>query len=163
MYADQKFCCAADPLKPSRRIPMLVRRTFVRGLFALALTVALMPALTARAEDKAADASGTWKWSAPGRDGQTREVTLKLKQEGDKLTGTITGFGGNENEITDGKIEGDKISFKVTRKRQDREITISYTATLAGDTLKGKSEMTSRDGQTRTREFEAKRTAAPTA
>ena len=45
---------------------------------------------TARAEDKAGP-TGTWTWSVT-RNGQTRESTLKLKLEGDKLTGASVGI-----------------------------------------------------------------------
>ncbi|WP_428938805.1 hypothetical protein [Fontivita pretiosa] len=113
-------------------------------------------------EKKAPDVSGTWKWTVQGRDGQSREIVLKLKQEGQTLTGTLLGFGNTEVPISDGKISDDgQISFKVVRKREDREFTTNYTAKLEGDVLKGKSEMTTADGQTRTREFEATRVKEP--
>src|ERR1043165_1415374 len=82
-----------------------------------------------RAADKKADVNGTWSWTMQGRGGQggnananatPRKVTLKLKADGDKLTGTIAqpmggrgGQGGGgaaaaprETEISDGKIKG---------------------------------------------------------
>src|SRR5207247_2240543 len=53
-----------------------------------------------------ADATGTWKWTATFN-GQTRDSTLKLKQEGDKLTGVYVGGQSNtETPIEDGKISG---------------------------------------------------------
>ena len=72
-------------------------------------------ALSAQAADKKIDPAGTWTWSAPGRDGNTREVTLKLKLDGEKLTGTISGRQ-NDSPIEDAKISGDDISFKVVRE-----------------------------------------------
>jgi hypothetical protein len=112
----------------------------------------------ARADDKKADATGTWSWETKGRDGTTRETTLKLKQDGDKLTGTISGRDGKETEIKDGTVKGDEISFKVTRTSQSgQENTTSYTATVSGDSIKGKAESAGNNGQTRSRPFEAKR------
>ena len=35
--------------------------------------------------------TGTWKWTLATQSGQTIESSLKLKQEGDKLTGTFIG------------------------------------------------------------------------
>ena len=37
----------------------------------------------------AADPTGTWTGDQPGRDGNTYNITLKLKADGAKLTGTI--------------------------------------------------------------------------
>jgi hypothetical protein len=110
----------------------------------------------------AADATGTWKYSTPGRGNNAtpREVTLKLKQDGEKLTGTVSMGGGQngptETEITDGKIKDGELSFKVTRKRQNNEITSNYTGKLDGDVIKGKVE-TNFNGNNRSTEFEAKR------
>ena len=137
---------------------MLTRRNAFIGLFAAVLLMTGL-APTARAAD---DATGTWKWSTPGRNnGPARETTLKLKQDGEKLTGTIMmGGGGNnapaETEIAEGKIKDGELSFKVTRKRQNNEITSNYTGKLAGDAIKGKVE-TNFNGTPRTTEFEAKR------
>jgi hypothetical protein len=116
------------------------------------------PAAPAAPAATAASATGTWKWETPGRNGgQPMTTTLKLKQDGEKLTGTISGRNGTETEIKDGKITKDgDLSFKVTRTMQGNEMTMDYSGKLAGDTIKGKSEMTM-NGQARTREFEAKR------
>jgi len=106
------------------------------------------------ADDKKADATGTWKWTMQGRQGgQAREVSLTLKQDGDKLTGKMGG-GQNETEIKDGKIDKDgALSFSVTRKRGDQEITQKYSGKLDGDTIKGKIE----GAQGQPRDWEAKR------
>ena len=106
----------------------------------------------------AADATGTWKWTMQGRQGgQGREVSLKLKQDGEKLTGSLGG-GQNQTEIKEGKIDKEgNLSFNVTRKgRNDQEMTTKYSGKLDGDTIKGKTEM-ERNGQTQSRDWEAKR------
>ena len=103
----------------------------------------------------AADATGTWKWTVE-RNGQTFEPTLKLKQDGEKLTGTITGRQGNETEIEDGKVTGDAVSFKVTREFGGNKIVMTYQGKLSGDSIKGDTKF-ERDGQEQTREWEAKR------
>ena len=58
----------------------------------------------------AADVTGTWKGSFEAPNGE-REVVLKLKANGSKLTGTMTISPSLEGELEDGKIEGDKVSF----------------------------------------------------
>ena len=103
----------------------------------------------------AADATGTWKWTVE-RNGQTFETTLKLKQDGEKLTGTITGRQGNETEIEDGKVKDDAVSFKVTREFNGNKVVMTYQGKLSGDSIKGDTKF-ERDGQEQTREWEAKR------
>jgi hypothetical protein len=124
----------------------------MKRIAVVALVVAF--AGLARAEDKGkADATGTWKWTVEFN-GQSREVTLKLKQEGDKLTGTVSGRNNEETKIEDGKVKGDEVSFQVTRERDGQKFTMKYHAKVSGDTLKGKVEF-GNDGQSR--DFEAKR------
>ena len=117
----------------------------------------------AYAQDKKADASGTWSWSAPARGGgggEPRKTTLKLKVEGDKVTGTLSapGRGGQATDtaIESGKISGDEISFTVTREFNGNKLVAKYSGKISGDAIKGKIE-TERDGNARSRDWEAKR------
>ena len=107
----------------------------------------------ARAEDKS-NPTGTWKYTADVN-GQSIDVTIKLKLDGDKLTGTLNA-GGTETKIEDAKYKDGEVSFKVERERNGNKFTIKYTGKVSGDTLKGKSEAEV-NGEVRTREFEAKR------
>ena len=120
-----------------------------------ALFVIIAVAQVTWAEDKKADPTGTWKWSVTFND-QTREVTLKLKLDGEKLTGSMPGRNNTETEISDGKFKDGEISFSVTRERNGQKLTTKYKGKLDGDTIKGTTE-SERDGQTRTRDWEAKR------
>src|SRR5438874_10005757 len=97
-----------------------------------------------RADDKA-NPTGTWKWTV-NFGGQEREMTLKLKLDGDKLTGSMVGRNGQDTPIEDGKYKDGEISFKVTRERQGNKFTVKYEGKVSGDTLKGKTEF-ERDGQ----------------
>jgi hypothetical protein len=113
---------------------------------------------------QAADVTGTWTWSTPGRDGgEPRKSTLKLKVEGEKLTGKMImpgRQGGDpvETEISEGKVKGEEVSFNVVREYNGNKRTSKYSGKLAGEVLKLKMEM-ERNGETMTREFEAKREA----
>jgi hypothetical protein len=127
---------------------------------ACTLFVGLLPAL------QAADAAaGTWSWTMAGRQGgEPRKMTLTLKVEGGKLTGKLSAPGrqggeARDTEISDGKIKGDEISFNVVREYNGNKMTTKYSGKVTGDTLKGKIE-TERDGQTRSRDWEAKREPA---
>ena len=103
----------------------------------------------------AEDPAGTWKWTTTFGD-NTIESTLKLKQEGEKLTGTYVGRGNMETPISDGTFKDNKVSFNVVREFNNNKFTIKYSGTLSGDTITGKSEF-ERDGQTQSRDWVAKR------
>jgi len=103
----------------------------------------------------AEDPTGTWKWTVTFND-QTREATLKLKLEGDKLTGTYVGRNNTETPIENASFKDNTVSFTVTREFNGQKFTTKYHGTLSGDTIKGKIEM-ERDGQAQSRDWEAKR------
>jgi hypothetical protein len=90
--------------------------------------------------------------------------TLKLKLEGDKLTGKLTSPGrqggeSRDTEIEDAKLKGDEVSFKVTREFNGNKFTMKYTGKVSADSIKGKAE-SERDGQAQSRDWEAKRQTA---
>ena len=103
----------------------------------------------------AEDPTGTWKWTATYQ-GKSRDATVKLKLEGDKLTGTVPGQGNQEVPISDGTFKDDKVSFSVVREVNGEKITQKYSGTVSGDTIKGTIE-SSRGGKSRSSEWEAKR------
>jgi len=125
---------------------------------AACLALALGFTATAQAQDKKTDVTGTWKSSFTNQDGQVRESTFKLKAEGEKLTGTVSGRQ-NDTAIEEGKIKGEEISFQVTREFNNNKVVTKYTGKVAGDTIKGKSEST-RDGQPQSRDWVAKKEPA---
>lgn len=99
--------------------------------------------------------AGTWKWTVTFNN-NTREQTLTLKLEGDKLTGTLLGRNNQEIPIDNASFKDDQISFTVTREFNGQRFTTKYSGTIKGDTITGKIEM-ERDGQTISRDWEAKR------
>lgn len=140
---------------------MIIRNKFLNqfslktSLTLAALTLALgWFGPTAQAAD--ANVAGTWKSSFTTPDGQTIESTLKLKQEGDKLSGTVIGRNGNEYPMDEVKLTGDQLSLKVTRERNGEKVTMKVAATLSGDNLKGKLE-SNWGGEDRKADWEAKR------
>jgi hypothetical protein len=124
----------------------------------LAVCLVLALGFAAKAEDKKADPTGTWKWSSTGQNGQTRESTLTLKLDGDKLTGALSGRNG-DTAIANATLKDEEISFEVTREFNGNKVTSKYNGKLSGDTIKGKIEST-RNGEAQSRDWEAKREAA---
>src|SRR5438552_17641078 len=96
---------------------------------AIALVVA-GPGAMAQAEEKA-NPTGTWKWTVTRND-QKREVTLKLKLDGGKLTGAMLRRDNQETPIEDAKYKDGAISFQVTRERQGQKFTMKYKGKLSG-------------------------------
>jgi hypothetical protein len=86
----------------------------------------------------AADASGKWTFEQPGRNG-SQTVTLDLKASGSTLTGTLAGggrAGAEPSPISDGKVEGNTVTFKVVREFNGNQFVTSYKGTVEGDTMK---------------------------
>ena len=104
----------------------------------------------------AGDPTGTWKWTIPGRDGQPRDVTLKLELKDGQLTGTISGFRG-DNPISDGTFKDDQLAFSVVRELNGNKFEQKYQGKLDGDTITGAVDFTGRDGQPMHRDWTAMR------
>ncbi len=112
----------------------------------------------------AADVTGKWVYEQPGRGGgNPTQVTLNLKAEGGKLTGNISrpGRDGNvmETPITDGKVDGNNVSFKSTMQMGGNSMTTEYTGTVEGNDMKLKVTRPGRDGAPMTNEFTAKKSS----
>ena len=105
-----------------------------RAVSGLIRSVAIILAFAAAAA--AADATGTWKAQFQTPDGQTRENTIVLKQEGEKLTGTLTSMRGGESSIENGTVAGDEVSFDVMRNFNGNEVKFSYKGKVVGDEMK---------------------------
>ncbi|MEX0586326.1 MAG: hypothetical protein WD176_06765 [Pirellulales bacterium] len=107
---------------------------------------------TAVAADDKPSPTGTWK-STSQRGGQTVETTLKLKLDGEKLTGSIKRGDGQEREIEEGKYKDGAISFQVTRERDGQKRTVKYTGKVDKDAITGKVEF----GENRSADWKAER------
>jgi hypothetical protein len=111
----------------------------------------------------AADVTGKWTYEQPSfrQGGNPTTVTLNLKAEGGKLTGTRSqpGRDGNvmEAPISEGKIDGDNISFKTVQEFNGNSFTTSYSGTVSGSEIKLKVTRPGRDGNTMTNEVTAKK------
>ena len=93
---------------------------------------------------------------------QTQRVKGTVdKVDGNTLTGTVSGPQG-DMEISDGKIDGDTISFTQTMEFNGNTMKILYKGTISGDSIKFTREREGGGGQAQGRkggpmEFTAKR------
>jgi hypothetical protein len=95
-------------------------------------------ALLASSIAHAGSASGKWQWTIETPDGNTFKSIMTAKQEGSKLTGTLSRPESEDKlEILNGKVEGDKVSFKVIPNFDGNKITVEYSGTLKGDKIDG--------------------------
>jgi hypothetical protein len=94
--------------------------------------------------------AGTWTWAVGRAMANTkRAVTMTLKVNGDKVTGEISiprQQGGTiEEEIENGKLTGDEISFSTSQEATGTNNTkykmiTQYRGKITADTIKGKKE-----------------------
>ena len=106
----------------------------------LCLCAALAMALVS-VSARAADVTGTWTAQLTGPNGDSFALTFTFKQDGSTLTGTVQGPQGDPIAISDGKIDGNKLSFTVSING----MTITHEGTLndAGDEI----QMTTKSDQ----------------
>jgi hypothetical protein len=104
----------------------------------------------------AADVTGAYKAEIPGRQGNTQPATINLKADGSTLTGNITNARG-EMPISDGKIDGDKISFVQKMNFNGNEMVVKYVGKVEGDSIKFTRIRAGQDGAEQKVEFVAKK------
>ena len=97
---------------------------------ALAVLVVTLGAVTALA----ADLNGKWKATVETPRG-TQEISFDFHVDGATLTGKVTTPRG-ESDITDGKIDGDNLSFNQVVNCNGNEMKINYTGKVDGDSIK---------------------------
>lgn len=102
----------------------------LRKIFATAMVAGLMTVAAF-----AASIDGKWTGEMTTPNG-SRPVNFTFTSDGTTLNGMTTGRQGAEVKITNGKIDGDNVSFDVTREMQGNTMTMHYTGKVSGDDLK---------------------------
>jgi hypothetical protein len=122
------------------------------GLAALLFALGTVSAL-------AADFNGKWTADVQGRNGNTQTITFDFHVDGSTLTGKVTTPRG-ETDISNGKIDGDNISFDQTMNFNGNSFTLNYKGTADGaDSIKF-TRTFGGGGDRPPQEFVAKRAAA---
>lgn len=99
----------------------------------------LLPLLAVLPSARAADLNGTWK-GAFDFQGSSVPVTLHLKIDGAKVTGTVVngpleGLSPTPEEIHDGALAGDTVTFWVNVDYQGQSHKLVYKGKLASDQI----------------------------
>lgn len=97
----------------------------------LVICAALVMTLGA-AKAMAADVTGSWTTQMQAQDGSTIPLTFNFKQDGATVTGSVASSMGDPLPITNGKMDGDKLTFDVSFNG----LTIHHDCTVAGDSIK---------------------------
>ena len=112
----------------------------MKAILSMALVLGVC-GLAGAADDKVADPIGTWKCEYE-IGGQQRTSTLKIKKDGDNLTGTMSWPNQDETKLEDLKLKDGTLTFSAVRKLpgMDDGITVEYKLKIDGEKLKGKGE-----------------------
>ena len=100
------------------------------GLILSTLLLGLLSPLSV----SAADLTGDWIATAPLPDGGSAQLMLRLKQEGEKLTGIVS-LSSRDLALQNGKFSGQDFSFTVQTTSGDESRTLSYSGKLNGDEI----------------------------
>jgi hypothetical protein len=82
----------------------------------------------------AADVDGTWTMTKDGKNGP-QTTTLTLAAKGKELTGKMDAGRGGPVDISEGKVDGNNVEFKVTRDFGKGPNTQEYKGTVKGSEL----------------------------
>ena len=113
-----------------------MKRTAYSLLFALACGLLLVWAGQALAAEEPVKVDGKWEMTSEGRNGPMTS-TLTITQDGSTIKGTLTGRRGDSP--LEGTVTGNKVTFSVKRQTPNGDtMVMDYTATVDGDSMKGK-------------------------
>ena len=126
-----------------------------RWALGLALASSMMMAGAVRADDKV-DPVGKWKLNISTPDGQSMEVEVTLKKDGDKLAGMLVGSDAVETELKDVTFEDGELAFKLSRDFGGTPLESSFKGKLTADAFDGNVDYDV-GGQTGTAKVDGKR------
>jgi hypothetical protein len=133
-----------------------ISEAIMKAILSMAMVLGVC-GLAGAVDDKVVDPVGTWKCEYE-IGGQQRTSTLKIKKDGDNLTGTMRWPDQDETKLKDLKLKDDTLTFSAERKLpgMDDEIHVEYKLKIDGDKIKGKGS-SEFGGEKRDWDIEAKR------
>ena len=130
-------------------------KQFSLPLITLSMTLLLGFCRLAIAADDKVNPVGTWKCEYE-IGGQPRTSTLTIKNDGDKLTGTMDWPNQKDAKLKDVKLKDGELTFSAERVLGDTKYNLEYKLKVDGDKLKGKGAVVTGD-EKREFDFEGKR------
>lgn len=121
------------------------------GKFMRKLTLAVLVFAVGSMAALAADFNGKWSGEVQGRRG-TQTITFDFHVDGSTLSGKVSTPRGDA-DISNGKVDGDNISFDQVMNFNGNQMTIHYTGKADGDTIHFSRQMGDRPAMN----FDAKR------
>lgn len=98
---------------------MRTRRPLMAGLMVVLALAAV----------RAADPSGRWTATFPTDIGE-QQYTFEFVVKGTALTGTVKGNLTGESPVTEGKVDGDRITFVENTSFMEMPLRITYSGTM---------------------------------
>jgi len=106
------------------KIPRSLSSLFLASLFLAVLLPATVFA--------AMNVTGTWR----GKMDNGADAVFHLRNDGNSLTGTMLGADGKDHPLTEAKLDGNNISFKVPTEWQGMPVTLIVTGTSQGNQMR---------------------------
>jgi hypothetical protein len=113
-------------------------------------------------ETAEAGLSGSWKVTIEFSPGRRAEPILRLRQEGDRVTGSYVGAGGKELQLEDVKFKDGELTFHVSDEMRGNKAKFDFVGKPKGDTMSGKVKVAF-GTRNLDRPFQAQRVKTPTA
>lgn len=86
----------------------------------------------------AADVTGKWRGYVIRPDGNRQtDLILEVAKDGDAIKGTVGPSDEDPRPLKDGKLEGDKLTFRVEAGSDEEKIVFDVVLIAEGDELKG--------------------------
>ena len=89
----------------------------------------------------AADLSGIWVGTIPGRNGEPLDISFQFRQAGGVLKGKLYGDY-RSTAITEGRVDGDQVSFVVMAQEQAGNEILTSRLKFTGSLKDGELELT---------------------
>jgi hypothetical protein len=99
------------------------------------LTMGTVLVLAAAITATGADVTGKWVAEQESPMG-SQQTTFNFTVNGTTLAGTVSGGRGGDSEISEGKIDGDNISFTIVRTMGENEMKTLYRGKVSGNEIK---------------------------
>jgi hypothetical protein len=109
------------------------------------------------------DLTGSWKITVVLESGQKLQPTLRLKQEGSRVSGNYIGSSGKDLRVQGIKFNAGELSFRVADEIGQDKVNFEYSGKVAGDTIAGTAKLGGAGSQTVSLKFEAQKVKTPTA